>query len=70
MAGAVPRCASICNNVQELLDALKDPASGRATPDLPVDCPFQVDGGLSDDVDEGRADVVPGTCTRGFDEPS
>ena len=38
-------------------------------PDLPIDCPFQMDGGFSDDVDGGRANEVPSAHERGPDEP-
>ena len=69
VAWTIPGRASVRDNLRELLDALRSPTSGRASPDLPSDRPLQVDGGYGNDADGGRADATSGAGTRGPDEP-
>ena len=69
VAGTIPRHASVHDDLRKLSGALHSPTSGQASPDLPFDCPLQVDGRSSDDVDGGRADAVSGVGSGGPHEP-
>ena len=69
MVGNVQGRATLRDDMRELPSAFDDPTPRRAAPKLPADHSLQMDGGLSDDVDGGRANLVTSVGTRGRDEP-
>ena len=70
VVGTIPGCASVRDDLRKLSDAVHSPTSRRASPNLPSECPLQVDDGSGDHADGGRSVAISGVGAGGPDEPS